>query len=482
VADIRMLGRERELEPESRQVRRTRERAARKASAAVPDHDSFPTTEAGDAEYFSALEDGRLLYDHARRSWYVFEAHHWRPDATGSAVQRAIEAMRRRQAAALRIADSDERARRAKWALAGESDTRIRHLLDLASTHPNLATSGEAWDTDPMVLGAMNGTIDLRTGQLRPGSPADLITRVAPVPFDNLAACSRWAQFVSEVAGGDLELASYLGRMLGYVATGLTGEQVFFLLFGHGSNGKTTLLETISRHVIPQHSWSMPFPTVAWTESISEYQRAELVGRRLVIAKESEQSKRLNTEFIKSLTGTDTVNARHPYGRPFTFAPVAKVVLACNHKPKIRDESHGMWRRVRLLPFACTFAVNPSLGDELAAEAPGILRWLVEQCLDWQQHTLGLPTAIQAATAEYQRESDSLAAFLDDRCVIVEHAKVQASPAFTAYRAWCGEQQIAELDRLNLRTFGEAMKARFRAGPSSPVIYHGVGLREGGLA
>ena len=108
---------------------------------------------------------------------------------------------------------------------------------------------------------------------------------------------------------------------------------------------------------------------------MSEYQRAELAGRRIVIAKESEQAKRLNSEFVKSLTGGDTVNARQPFGRPFTFVPIAKFFLACNHRPIIRDDTHGMWRRVRLVDFTRTFPTDDRLADHLAAEARGVLAW-----------------------------------------------------------------------------------------------------------
>jgi putative DNA primase/helicase len=439
--------------------------------------DTFALTEAGDAEHFAAHEANRLLYDWARERWYVFAEHHWRPDDTGLVTQRAIKATRRRQAAAIAVGDSDERARRVRWALGGESEGRIRHLLKLAATHRQLACSGSEWDADPMVLGVANGVIDLRTGLLRAGAPSDRVTRVAAVGYDPEARCDRWRRFVEEIAT-DLGLAGYLGRMFGYIVTGLTVEQIFWVLYGAGANGKTTLIETVMRYVLPEHSYAMPFPTAAWTENISEYQRAELVGRRLVVAKESEAAKRLNSEFVKSLTGTDTVNARHPYGRPFTFAPVAKIILCCNHRPIIRDESHGMWRRVRLVPFTRTFPIDATLGDKLAAEAPGILRWIIEGCLDWQQDGLGVPDPIRAATEEYQRDSDSLAAFLDDRCVLLDAAQVRAGVLFSAYAAWCGTQQIAEADRLSLRTFGEAMKRKFTSRNPGVVTYYGVGLRD----
>jgi putative DNA primase/helicase len=327
------------------------------------------------------------------------------------------------------------------------------------------------------VLGVAHGVVDLRTGLLAPGDPEDRITRVAAVDYNPDSTCPRWEQFILDISNDDPQVAAFIARSIGYALTGMTTEQVFWILYGVGANGKSTLLETITRHVIPAHSWTMSFPVHTWSESLSEYQRAELVGRRLVIAKESEQEKRLNTEFVKSLTGTDTINARHPYGRPFQFVPQAKFILACNHQPIIRDDTRGMWRRVRLVPFTRTFTVNPDYGDDLAAEAEGILAWAVRGCLDWQRDGLQAPEAVLQATNEYQRDSDTLSRFIDAQCLMSPHARVRAGELFAAYEQWCDRERIGD-DRLSLRAFGERMKAMHPPLPHQRrVTYSGIGLQ-----
>ncbi len=435
------------------------------------------STEAGDAEHFARLVDGRFVYDHQRRQWFVFGDHHWGADRTGRVVQEAIESMRRRQADALQIVHDEDRKKSMQWALRGESEARIRHMLDLASSHPNLAIEGTEWDHDPWALGVANGKIDLRTAELHPGQPDDRVTRVAAVPYDPEASCPRWDRFILDICNEDTHLVAFLQQSIGYALTGVTTEQVFWILYGVGANGKSTFLETITRHVLPDHSWTMSFPVHTWSESLSEYQRAELVGRRLVIAKESEQEKRLNTEFVKSLTGSDTINARHPYGRPFQFVPAAKFMLACNHQPIIRDDTHGMWRRVRLVPFTRTFAVDPDYGDALAAEAGGILAWAVRGCLAWQQAGLQPPTAVLQATKAYQRDSDTLARFIEARCLVSSHVRARAGELFSAYEHWCDAERIGD-DRLSLRAFGERMKSAYPPLPRQRrVTYAGIGLR-----
>ena len=144
----------------------------------------------------------------------------------------------------------------------------------------------------------------------------------------------------------------------------------------------------------------MNFPSARWSESMSDYNKAQLVGRRLVVSKEVDQAQQLNAEFIKSLTGDEALSARHPYGRPFNFTPVAKFIMAVNHKPAIRDESHGMWRRVRLVPFTRTFPLNPGFAERLAAEAPGALTWAVEGAVRYYAEGLKTPNSVRAATEE----------------------------------------------------------------------------------
>ena len=442
------------------------------------DDDPYPQSEAGDAEFFASTVIGRALHDDSQRRWCLFGDHHWRPDTTGRTVQLAIAAMRQRQAIALTTPDADERTRRIRRALGGEAEVRIRHMLDLASTHPKLAIAGTEWDQDLWLLGVQNGVLDLKSGTLRDGQPEDRITKVAAVPFDPESTCPRWEQFILEISAGDSELAGFHHRFVGYALTGETSEQCFRIDYGLGANGKSTCLETLTRHVVPEHSWTMSFPVSSWSESLSEYQRAELVGRRLVIAKESEQQKRLNTEFVKSLTGQDSVNARHPYGRPFSFIPTAKFILACNHRPVILDDSFGMWRRVRLVPFLQTFSLDPRLPDELAGEATGILRWAVDGCLRWQRHGLGAPAAVTEATDEYHRDSDTLGSFIAACCLEVEGVQVRAGMFYDAYTHWCEASRVPEVDRIGVRAVGERMKRTYRAVAGRHVTYDGIGLRD----
>jgi len=455
-----------------------------KEAAEARSADTFPATESGDAEFFAQCEAGLLRYNHRTRTWLIFtpDLHCWKPDADGEVHRRFLSAIRQRQKAAISLPGDDDRRRaRVAWTLSGESRKRIVNGLSNAQNVVPLKDDGEGWDANPLLLAVANGVLDLERGQLRPGIPDDRITLASPVPFDPRASTVKWSQFVLDVCDGDHEQASYLQVVVGYVLTGSTSEQCFWILFGTGSNGKSTFLEILTRHLLPEHSWSMNFPSQKWSESMSEYQRAQLVARRLVVAKENEQAQRLNSEFMKSLTGNETIAARHPYGRPFNFQPEAKFFLAVNHKPVIRDETHGMWRRVRLVPFQRTFPVNPTFADSLIAEVPGALKWAVEGAVRYAREGLVTPRSVMVATEEYQQESNALAPFFAERCVLDSGKRTGAQALFDAYRTWCIDSQVPDVERVSQNEFGLRIRndARFSVDQDRStrrVFYVGVAL------
>jgi putative DNA primase/helicase len=222
-----------------------------------------------------------------------------------------------------------------------------------------------------------NGVVDLEHGALRPGKREDRITLCTAVPFDPSATCARWERFLREIFGGDEPLAAFVHRAIGYSLTGDTGEQCCFMGYGHGSNGKGTLVNTL-KYILGDYSWNMPFSTLEMRDRAGiPNDVAALDGRRFVVASETNDGARLNEARVKALTGCDPVTARFLHGEFFTFEPVAKFWLSVNHKPVIKDDSHGFWRRLRLIPFLQRFDVNPNLADELRAEGRGILAWAV---------------------------------------------------------------------------------------------------------
>jgi putative DNA primase/helicase len=230
------------------------------------------------------------------------------------------------------------------------------------------------------------------------------------------------------------------------------------------------------------YAWNTPFSTL---EQLNRAQIpndvAALEDRRFVTASETSEAAWLNEARVKQLTGSDPVTARYLFREYFEFRPVAKIWVAVNYKPRVRDDSDGFWRRVRLLPFSEQFLgarADKNLEAKLQAELPGILWRAIEGCLEWQRAGLQAPSIVTEATEEYRSDSDELGDFVRECCVLGPKDRVYGGPLFRTYSDWCETQGIPARERLGSRTFGERMKARFDHKPTrSGMQYSGIGLQ-----
>lgn len=418
-------------------------------------------TELDAAERFNRLHGDEVRFDHRRKRWLLWRGHRWEPDANAEVTRLAAMFAREWQRTGIEIADEDRRRHVVDYAMKLERREALTSLLALAHDLVPISDPGDQWDQAPMLLGVPNGVVDVTNGTLRPGHPGDRITFQTAVAYDPAACCPRWEQFIREIFKGDDELIAFVHRALGYSLTGDTSEQVIFIPYGTGANGKGTLTNTLLR-VLGDYAYNMPFLTVEMRDRTGiPNDLAALVNRRFVMASETNDGTRLNEARVKALTGCDPITARFLHGEFFVFQPVAKFWLSVNHKPVVRDNSYGFWRRVRLIPFTQQFTVNRTLADELAAEAPGILAWCVRGALAWQQHGLAAPPSVMEATQEYERESDPLGQFLDEACELATGSVVGATELYQHYRQWADRHHLSERERLSLTLFGRKLSERF---------------------
>lgn len=439
----------------------------------------FHRTDAGNAKYFAARYGDLTRYDHRRGRWLLWREHRWCPDADAEICRLAKASVQDRLRAAAECDTLEDKKETAKWAFLSESRSKLDALLTLAQSEQPLTDSGDQWDTEPMLLCAPNGVVDLHTGALRAGRPADRLTLSTGVSFDAGVPAPRWERFLLEVFNGDQDLIQFVQRAIGYSLSGETTEQCLFLLYGGGANGKSTLVNTL-KHVLGEYAWNMPFSTIESDQRASiPNDLAALVGRRFVIASETNDGTRLNESRIKALTGCDRVSARFLHQEFFEFVPVSKLWLCVNHKPIVRDDSHGFWRRIRLIPFRQQFPGDKTLSKELLAEGPGILAWAVRGCLEW--HRLGglfPPNVVTEATAAYARDSDPLSEFIDEFCEVDPAAQAGAAEMYAHYTHWATHRGLSERERLTSTMFGRKMGERFPSGKMrSGKVYRGVARR-----
>jgi putative DNA primase/helicase len=277
--------------------------------------------------------------------------------------------------------------------------------------------------------------------------------------------------------------------LCGYCLTGETREHTLAFLWGTGANGKSKFIEAISGCVGEYHRAA---PIETFTASSSDRHPTDLAGlrgARLVTAVETEEGRRWAEPKIKTLTGGDKISARFMRQDFFEYVPQFKLLIAGNHKPGLRSVDEAIRRRFNLIPFAVTIPPHErdqQLGDKLKAEWPGILAWMIEGCIAWQERGLDPPKAVTAATSAYLEAQDAISAWIDDQCERDPNAWERSQTLFASWKAWAERSGEAYGD---IKTFRDRLEARGiyhkRQGGTGRTGYQGLAIKaqeEGGQA
>ncbi len=401
----------------------------REPDAASPSDEPVPPdcTDEALALRFSEVHAYELRHVAAWGKWLGWDGTRWRADTTLATFDKARAVCRR----ASSQCDSPRIA--AKVA----SAATVAAVERLAKADRRHAATVEQWDADPWLLNTPGGTVDLRTGRMRRHNPADHLTkRTAVAPGGE---CPLWHAFLARVTDGDVELQSYLKRMAGYCLTGSIREHALFFAYGTGANGKGVTINTLTGIL-------GDYATVASIETFTASQSdrhptdlAMLRGARLVTAQETEEGRRWAESRIKAMTGGDPITARFMRQDFFTFEPTFKLVIAGNHRPGLRNVDEAIRRRFNMLPFAVKIPPaerDKDLPDKLKVEWPGILKWAIEGCLEWQQTGLKPPPAVVEATEEYMEAEDALASWMVECTTSLPSAHSSSSELFASWKTW----------------------------------------------
>ncbi len=328
-----------------------------------------------------------LRYCNGWKKWLTWDSKRWsenRPDLPNRYCSDVVEEMYKD---ADDIEDQDARSAFLSYACRSGNANKLKAMLTVAESIEGVPVAPEELDKDSMVINCQNGTLDLRTGFLRPHSRDELITKITNANYNPNAKCDTWERFLHKIMGGDNELIQFLRRSVGYALTGSMKEQCFFILYGTGRNGKSTFLNTL-RWVLGDYAMQSASETFMEKKNASgpSDDIAALRGARMVTSIETSENKSIAESIVKQVTGGDALTVRRLYQDYFQMEPEFKIFLATNHKPKIKGSDDGIWRRIRLIPFNVRIPdddVDLDLMDKLRDEKDGIFKWAVEGCVDW---------------------------------------------------------------------------------------------------
>jgi putative DNA primase/helicase len=419
-----------------RDLRKIARSIAKKAPAGVTEN----LTDLGNARRFVGQHHADVRHVRAwKYGWVVWDGVRWAPDQTGEAERIAKNTVRSIYLQASHVEDPEQREALLKHANRSESAGKVKAILEMAATEPEVAREQGLFDSNDWLLNVENGTLDLKTGALRAHAKDDHITKLAPVEYDETAACERWDEFLLEIMNGDEELVDFLQRAVGYSLTGDIGEHCFFFCYGRGRNGKSTFLEVL-RDMLGDYAQQADFATfLARRGEGPRNDLARMRGARFVSAIEAQSDRSFDETVLKQLTGGDTITARKLYEEFFEFKPQHKIFLAANHKPAIREQTEALWSRIRLVPFTVTIPAErrvKNLRELLNAEHSGILNWALDGCRKWRESGLTNPRAIVKATKSYRDENDLMSEFFDARCMFEAKSWLSTQDLYRAFTEW----------------------------------------------
>ena len=425
---------------------------------------SLAQTDLGNGARLIAYHGEEMLYCYAWKRWLIWDGARFAPDDGGVAFRRAKDAVlgMYEEAAAL---DEEDGNKLRKHAMESQKRPRLEAMIWAAQAE--LAVKPEELDRHPNLLNLVSGTLDLATVTVREHRMADRITKLAPVAHDGDTTCPLWLAFLDRIFAGDAELIAFMQRAVGYTLTGSTVEQVFFLLWGTGSNGKTVFLKIVAA-LLGDYATPVRVGALLATDRNAgggpNEDVADLIGVRFAYALEPDAQFQLNEALIKHLTGSDTIKARRLHQQLFEFEPTHKLWLAANHPPRIRGVDHGIWRRVMLVPFEVKITEaekDKHLEEKLRAELPGILVWAMRGLAEYKEGGLAPPAKVIAATRAYREGQDRLAQFIA--------AELELGPGLTV--------PVAAMKRAYLRFVGDVDEAY---GPRTfNAMLEERGLRQG---
>ena len=400
------------------------------------------------AASFTGRYEDALRYVATWERWLIWNGSTWVNEQTMRAFDLARAVCRQASAGC----DTQALAR-----AVGSAKT-VAAVERLAKADRRHAATVEQWDADPWLLNTPAGIVDLRTGAMRPHDRGAYMTKItAAAPGGD---CPLWVAFLDRITDQDAELQAYLQRFLGYCLTGVTTEHAMAFGYGTGANGKSVLLTTVTG-IMGDYATVAPMETFTASQSDRHpTDMAMLRGARLVAAQETEEGRRWAESKIKSLTGGDPISARFMRQDFFTFMPQFKLFIAGNHKPGLRGVDEAMRRRLNLIPFVVTIPPadrDKRLPEKLKAEWPGILQWMIDGCLQWQERGLSPPSRVVEATSNYMEGEDALGGWIKDRCTPIDYGRTESSDLYRDWRDWA--EKAGEHPR-SQKWFSQALEAR----------------------
>lgn len=419
----------------------------------------------GNADRFIDRYGNLYKYSYIANKFYIYDGMKWKVDDKGSIrklIDEMIESIKNEKVLHSEDVTEEEAREVFQKYYKKTRGTQAKKNIMNELMHRRPATPDE-FDKDDMLLNVANGYIDLTSRELYKHDINKMFSQITNTDYTEKMQPAVWLDFLNDIFAGDKAVIRYIQKALGYSLTGSTREQIMFILFGKGRNGKSIFVEVISE-ILGDYSNNMQAKSlmVKKNDNINT-DIARLSKARFVTSSEPNEGFRFDEGLIKQLTGGDKVTARFLYAEEFEYTPKFKIWVSTNHKPIIRGTDDGIWRRLVLIPFDVQIPeekVDKDLKYKLLREAPAILNWMAEGAYMWMQEGLAMPEKLKEAVQKYRNEMDTLGQFIEDCCKVDKNSSEKVSNLHQAYKTWSNDN-LTSTKVLGMKSFSQKMEERF---------------------
>ena len=427
-----------------------------------------------------------LKFNAVDKKWFFFNGSYWQEDIGNQRVELAAErvanSIKKEKPELSFSTKTDEDKAMNEW-YRFQKDSRSHmakmHMIDEFKKYV-IVKHGE-FDKEDMLLNTESGYVDLSSGELHDHDIDKKFSNQTVAEYSDNVDAPLWEKFLNQIFNNDEELIHYVQKAIGYSFTGSVDEQCLFILNGRGRNGKSVFSNVVS-DVAGNYAKQMNVQTIVAKKNQSGSANsdiARLEGARIVTSSELNEGDRFDESLVKQLTGGDKILARFLYGSEFEYKHKFKIWMATNHLPIIRGTDDGIWRRIKIIPFNIQIPkekVDKKLEYKLKAEYTGILNWIVQGAIMWQQEGLEDPEAVTKFIEAYRAEMDPLDAFLEECCTTGQNYSIKAREMYDAYHEWAKE---SEEYKMSMTKFGREMsKKLLRVKRRDGWYYVGLKLKE----
>ncbi len=406
-------------------------------------------TEFGNVDRMLDKYGNALMFVDETEQWFQWDSRRWALTSPHHIGHLAMETINGIYAEARDEENDDVRNGLLAWARDSQKSAMVKNMVSLARSRPQVFARAAVLDSQADLLGAPNGVIDLTTGALLAPDPHRRITQSVAVDYDMTADCPWFKQTVREAFFDDIEMVTFFKRLMGYCLMSNPKHSYLVIPYGHGANGKSTIMNAISR-VVGDYSKTAASETFTSNDGMARGSASgpredllRLRTARMLFIGELDESAHLREHVVKMLTGDDTIIARGVNARTSVeFKPRFVPIMSTNHRPIIKGSDNGIWRRILMIPFERNFKEDETLSEDvnrpakIAMESRGILRWLIEGALEYQRVGLCVPAGISEARDEYRDDMDILKDWIDTRCVFESNAVTKANDLFISWQQY----------------------------------------------